>query len=152
MFALEPQRFRPGKLDYLPTVLLGHGNTVWPLYPMGIEHQLAVGLQIVENGHFLIRDDREFLLLKGMQPAHEDVRLYSALKITSGQGRIGDMWIQVTPAVSRNTVREFAQQGQHHGNVVGSKTPQNILFGSQFAQVKTRGVDVLDLSELTGMD
>ena len=60
--------------DGLAFRLLGYGDAVLPIDGVGIENQfLFDGFRIIEDEHAVAPHDDELLLLKGVEPAYEDV-------------------------------------------------------------------------------
>src|SRR5215472_3514345 len=84
VLTLASQRFLAGKRHYLSVVATRHRHPIQPVDTVRVESQLALGLDIVEYGHFLASYDRELLLFEGMEPTNEDVRFDAATKLAGG--------------------------------------------------------------------
>src|SRR5579871_5035381 len=102
---------------------------------MGIQHQLALAFDIVEDCHFSTADDGQLLLLEWVQPADKDVRLHSAGKLARGERGI-NVLTKITATMRRQPRGFFAEQKQDGGDIMRSKTPQDVLLRAQFSQVQ----------------
>ena len=90
---LGSQRFFPDRADIYGFAfrLVGHGEAILPVDRVGIENQfLFDGFRVVEDEHAVAAHDDEFLLLVGIEPAHEDVGADARGKLEIRHGDIGN--------------------------------------------------------------
>src|SRR5271156_1922225 len=135
--------------DHLAAVTLRDRLAILPIDSMCVQHKLFLGLQVVKDGHLLAADDAQLLFLKRVQPADENMSLYSARKLQCAQSCVHDWGIQVASALRRGDGGSLRQHLDDHGDIVGREAPQYVFFRTQFAQIQARGINILDLSELS---
>src|SRR5215470_2448289 len=124
-------------------------HAIDPLNAMGIENELCVRLRIIEHRHFAIADNDQLLLLEGVQPTDENVRLHATGKIQERERHIGDRMIQVAAALRCDGGRIFLEQVNDCGNIVRREAPEDVLLGSQLSKVEARRADVFDAAKFT---
>ena len=83
MFTFLSQGLGSGRFDYLSLGLLYDRCSFYPLNMMGEKLEFSLWYRIVETCHLFIPNDHQFLLLIGVEPAHKNVRPYSAQKLQS---------------------------------------------------------------------
>jgi hypothetical protein len=88
MLAFEAQGLGRWNRHSLTGFLLGNWDSVHPIDPMRVEDQLSLSLQVIKNCHLSVSNNREFLLLKGMQPTYKNMCLYSGFKIARRKSRV----------------------------------------------------------------
>ena len=75
----------------LLSALWGTGRPFCPVDRVGIKNQLCVyWFRVVEDKHSAAAHDDEFLLLVGIEPAHEDVRADARGEFDVRHGDIGN--------------------------------------------------------------
>src|SRR5262249_20783679 len=127
VFALATQRLFPGKRHNLPVVAASNRHSIQPVDAVRVEGQLALWLDIVEDGHFLASHNRQLLLFEGMEPADENVRFDAATEVAGGQRGIEDVRIKIAAAVRRYADRRLVQKVENRRDVVRCETPQNVF-------------------------
>src|SRR5208337_3023690 len=123
------------------------GNPVDPINAMRIQNEFLIGLSIIEHGHLAVADDDQLLFFERVQPTQEDVRLDAARKAQNRQRDIGNRMVQIAGPLRSDRGGHFIQQVENGGNVVRSKTPKNVFFCSEFAEVQPGRADVFNLSQ-----
>ena len=63
------------------------------------------------------------------------------------QRDVADAVIQVSAALAGDARRHLVEERQHHGDVVRSKAPQDVLLGPYLSDIETIGIQIVDLSE-----
>ena len=68
---------------------------IFPGNGMRIKNQLVFTFQIVKNRHLPVSDDDQLLLLEGMKPGDEDMRLHTAGKRKKTDCHIRDLVVEI---------------------------------------------------------
>ena len=90
---------------------------------------------IIEDSHLFGTDNHKPLFFDRMQPAHENVGLNPTWELEEAQGDVKYVVIQIGAALAGNTIGSLIEERQHHGDVMRSKAPEDILLGAYFPDV-----------------
>src|SRR5208283_1594505 len=148
MLAFRTERLAIVERHNLPLRSYSGRDAVFPFDLMRIEHQFVLD-GVVEHGHLLRAHHNQFLFLDWVQPADEDVCAHAAGKFEVTQCDVSDTAVQISAALAGNVRGHFIQQSQDHGDIVRGKTPEDVFFGADFADVEPVGVEIIDLSQMT---
>ena len=91
--AFGSQGFFPDRADIDGNAirLVGNGKAILPVDRVGVVDQLLFdGLRVVEDEHPVAAHDDEFLLLIGIEPAHEDMGADARGELEIRHGDIGN--------------------------------------------------------------
>ena len=109
--------------------------------------------EIVVDHHLSIAHDGDLADLVRIQPAHVDEsRCRRTWEVQSDEGDIGVHVAHVALCPHGGGLRELAQQVGDDGDVVRREVPDYVAVVLVAAEAQTRGVDVQDATELTGVD
>ena len=146
MLAFRFERLAIVQVDDFALGLDGGRDAILPFDFVRVQEQF-VFCRVVEYRHRLRSNDDKPLLFDWVQPTDENVRLHAARKIEVAQRDVADTVIEIGAALARDTRRHLVQERQHHGDVVRSKAPQDVLLGPYLSDVETIGIQVVDLSK-----
>jgi len=150
VLALQPQGLGVRNGNALRRSFCRHGDIVLPLNGVRINQEFVFPRQgIVENSHFLIAHNDQFLIFEGMKPGNEYMRFKAGGKIQMRCGDVGDFFMQIVAAGCQHVFRLFSGQGEDHGDIMRRERPENIFLPADLAQVQAVRINVVDPSQFS---
>lgn len=142
----------PLKVDDLGRAFARDRLAANPVDALFVEEQPAAVGAVFEGEHALGADDDEAVLLKGMQPTDEDVAGDVVGVAQTREGGVVDAGLQEGGAARDDLDRSRADEMLEDGNVVRGEAPEDVLLGSDGAEVEAVAVDVLQFADFAFAD
>jgi len=89
-----------------------------------------------------VADNDELLLLEGMQPRNKDMGLFTTCEGQVGHRDVGNRLVQLLAALRGHLGRLLSDKRVDHGQVVGCKRPENVLFAPYLSEVEPVRIDI----------
>ena len=71
-------------------------------------------------------------------------------KLEVGGGYIRYFLVQIVTAGCQHRFRVLSGQRKYHGDIMGGKRPQNVFFASNFAQIQSMRINIINPSQFAG--
>ena len=84
-----------------------------------------------------------------MKPAHKNMAFDPVREFHGSKRGIVDSLIKIITPEGNDTDGLLIEKRENDRNIVRSETPEDILFGAEFADVETVGINILDFAECT---